>query len=289
MEKIAWIGLGNMGVPMVKNLSRQGIAVTAYNRTQKQADAGNARTTVGVDEAVRGADVLFVMVSDGEAVRNVLFGVDGAVPHLEKGTAVVNMSTIGVDESKQLALDLAEHGVEFMDAPVIGSVQPARSAELVVLAGGSEATFKKLEPLLLTMSRSALYLGPVGSGAAMKLLVNAYLGSVVETAAECMALGEKSGLGKGAFLEVLSETGMWSPILGAKQGMWQTGDYQAAFALKHMTKDLGLMTRYATQLSASVPSLFAVFSAYLAALGNDLAELDMAAVYQQAARTAGTV
>lgn len=281
MNKIAWIGLGNMGIPMARNLATQENPVVVYNRSPKGADYGRAKRAETLRDTVTGADVIFVMVSDGAAVRSVLFDPDGAVQWMEPGALVVNMSTIGVDETKAIALELANHGHEFMDAPVSGSVGAAEEAKLVILAGGTESAFHRVEPLFLKMGKSAHHLGDIGSGAAMKLLVNAYLGVAVEAAAECMAVADKSGLGRGRFLDVLSESAMWSPILAAKQPLWLKADYPAAFALKHMTKDLGLMAHYATMLSAATPAVLSALGVYLAAQANDLAEEDMAGIASQ--------
>jgi 3-hydroxyisobutyrate dehydrogenase-like beta-hydroxyacid dehydrogenase len=287
MDKIAWIGLGTMGIPMAKNLAAAGFSVTAYNRTAKDMDVGACQQVATVQEAVSGARTVIVMVSDGAAVRDVLFADNGAVKWMDKGTLVVNMSTIGVAESKQLALDLANHEIEWMDAPVSGSVKPAMDKTLVVLAGGSEVAFEKMKPVFAAMSKSAHYLGPIGNGAAMKLLVNGYLGMVVESAAECIAVADRSGLGREAFLNVLSETGMWSPILSLKREAWLADDYPAAFALKHMTKDLGLMSDYARQLSSGPPALMTVLATYLAAQANGHAEEDMAAIVRQVSKWVG--
>jgi 3-hydroxyisobutyrate dehydrogenase-like beta-hydroxyacid dehydrogenase len=276
-----------MGVPMVRNLAAKGYRVTAYNRTRRSVDIGQAQLASSIADAVDGADAIILMVSDGSAVRSVLFGEGGVVAHARRGALIVNMSTIGVQETKELADELADRGLELMDAPVSGSVGPARDGTLVVLAGGSKRAFEQMEPLFLTMAKAAYHLGPVGSGAAMKLLINAMLGITVAAASECMAVAEKAGLGKQQFLEVLAQTAMWSPILAAKQGLWSEDEYAPAFALKHMTKDLGLMSEYAVQLSAAMPTVSATLNTYLQAQADGLAELDMAAVYRYVAKAVG--
>ncbi|MCL6453689.1 MAG: NAD(P)-dependent oxidoreductase [Alicyclobacillus sp.] len=284
---IGWIGLGNMGVPMVRNAAKAGFNVRAYNRTERTFDLGPATRAASIRDAVTAADVVGIMVSDAAAVEAVVFDADGVCAHARPGTLVVNFSTIGVDETRALALRAADAGLEWLDAPVSGSVGPANDAKLVVLAGGSEAAFERVRPWLLTMSKQAFHLGPVGSGAAMKLLVNAYLGAVVATASECMAVAEKAGLGQNRWLEVIRETAMWSPILAGKQALWEARDYPQAFALKHMNKDLALMSRYASTLSAAVPALTAVWQAYLEGVASDWAEHDMSAVLEVALRHAG--
>lgn len=281
METVAWIGLGNMGLPMARNLTRTGARVLVYNRTYKDLDLGECDRAPSLAEAVKDASVVFIMVSDGHAVREILFGNDGIASILPRGSLVVNMSTIGASETKALALELADLEVELMDAPVSGSIQPAIAGELVILAGGSEAAFRKAQPYFDALGRRAYHLGPVGSGATMKLLVNTFLAITLESAAECMALAEKTDLGKNRFLEILSDTGMWSPLLAGKRGLWETSQYPAAFALKHMTKDLALTSDQARQVSVGMPATFATLSTFLSAQANGLAEQDMAAIAKQ--------
>lgn len=271
---------------MARNLAKHGYLVTAYNRTPKDV-GGDLIVSSSLREVVTGADVVVIMVSDGAAVRNILFGTDGALQWLQPGTLVVNMSTIGVGETKDVAVQCANAGVELMDAPVSGSVGPAESGTLVVLAGGSKGAYRTMEPLFQVMGKSAHYLGDVGSGSAMKLLVNAYLGLVVEGVSECMAAADKAGIGRSQFLDVLTETSLWSPILAGKQRMWVDGEYPAAFALKHMTKDMALMSQFAFQMSAATPTLTSALNVFLSAQANDFAEDDVAVVLRQVGKMVG--
>lgn len=281
METVAWIGLGNMGLPMARNLTKTGAKVVVYNRTRREMNAGECEIAESLAQAVQQAQIVFLMVSDGQAVKDILFGEGGVADLLAPQSLVVNMSTIGVSETKEVALRLADSKIELVDAPVSGSVQPAVAGELVILAGGSEDAFHRLKPYFDVLGRTAYHLGPVGSGAAMKLLVNSFLGLTLEAAGECMALAEKSGLGRTRFLEVLSDTGMWSPVLSGKRSLWNNNEYPAAFALKHMTKDLGLASDHARVLSVGMPAIFATLSTFLAAQANGYAEADMAAIAKQ--------
>ncbi|QQE77054.1 NAD(P)-dependent oxidoreductase [Alicyclobacillus sp. SO9] len=279
VHKAAWIGLGNMGVPMVKNLAENTAEVAAYNRTQNAyGDIGKAVWTDSLSVAVRNADVVFVMVSDGHAVNEVLFAETGVVTYASRGTIVVNMSTIGVDETKEIAGRLAEQGLLFMDAPVSGSVKPAQDGSLVILAGGSQDVFDRVRPSLESMGKDVFHLGGIGSGAAMKLLMNSFLGLLMEAAGECMGIADKAGLTRESFLQVLSKTGMWAPILKLKQPAWEQAEFPAAFALKHMTKDLGLASSFAQEISVSAPALMSAMAMFVAAREEGYGEQDMAAV-----------
>ncbi|WP_067932382.1 NAD(P)-dependent oxidoreductase [Alicyclobacillus kakegawensis] len=278
IRKVAWIGLGAMGLPMARNLVRAGFDVRAFNRTPRDYNLGGGRLCASAREAVDGCDAVILMVADGAAVREVLFGPDGVADHVPMGTLIVNQSTIGVEETQAVAQRLAQAGLEFMDAPVSGSVQPAEQGQLVVLAGGSAEAFARMQPVFAAMARHAFHLGPVGRGAAMKLLVNAYLGVVVEAAGECLTAADKAGLGREAFLKVLAETGMWSPILAMKRPLWTADEYAPAFALKHMRKDLRLAQAFLGDLGHAGAAIQAALSAYDRAADQGLADADMAAV-----------
>lgn len=287
MEKIAWIGLGTMGTPMARNASKNGFQIVAYNRTTREVPLDDVPVTNSIQEAVSDADVICIMVSDGPAVHDILFGSGNAVEYMKQNAVVVNMSTIGVEETRNFALQLNNHGLEWMDAPVSGSRGPAEEGSLVFLVGGLESTYTRLRPFFLTMGKEAFYLGPVSSGAAMKLLVNAYLGATVEAVSECMAIANKAGLDAMRYLDVLKLTSMWSGVLAGKSGMWEKDEYPQAFALKHMTKDLGLMNDFSRSLSAGTPTLSTVTQLYLSGVANDLAEHDMASVFRVASLLAG--
>ncbi|MCL6516562.1 NAD(P)-dependent oxidoreductase [Alicyclobacillus sp.] len=285
--RVGFVGLGAMGAPMASRMARAGFEVLAYNRTRREVAVDPARVVARLDDAVADADVVCLMVSDAEAVESVLFD-QGAAQRMRRGAVLVNFSTIGVSETERFALRMADLGVEWVDAPVSGSVQPAREGKLVVLAGGSEAAVRRVRPLLDAVARSVHHLGPVGSGAAMKLLVNGYLALVVAGASECLAMADKLGLGRERLLAVLSETSTWSPVLGGKREMWERDEFPASFALKHMAKDLNLLRTLAHERTAALPLAAAAHTLYLASCAHGLADADMAAVFRQLAETVGS-
>jgi 3-hydroxyisobutyrate dehydrogenase len=285
--KIAWVGLGNMGVPMVRNLARGDEPVAAYNRTPKEVDLGGATLSASLMRALNDADIIFVMVSDVAAVSHVLFDEDGVVRHAKRGALIVNMSTIGVDETNMVAEHVASLGFDYMDAPVSGSVGPAIEAKLVVLAGGATNAFERVKPYFERMSKAAYHLGPIGSGAAMKLLVNALLGVLMQGSAECIATADKFGFGREQLFDVLAQTAVWAPAMAAKQKLWSERSFEPAFALKHMTKDLGLMSQFANQLGVPAPAIMSTLAMFLSAREDGHADEDMAAISEHMASLAG--
>ncbi|GMA60516.1 NAD(P)-dependent oxidoreductase [Alicyclobacillus fastidiosus] len=277
--KVGWIGLGNMGVPMIRNIAQAGIDVIAYNRTQKTLSIDGVQLVTSLGDAVRDRDVVVLMVSDVAAVRDVLFA-QGAAQQMGSGTLVVNMSTIGVDETLEIAKDLHSRGLRFVDAPVLGSVKPAENGALTVVAGGDASDFELLKPLFDAVAKAAFHIGPCGKGATMKLLVNAYLGVAVEALGECLTFGAENGLATKLMLDVLQNSAVWSPMIAGKRDMLLQQAYDAQFALRHLTKDLGLAIRQASSIGAHMPAVDATLDTLCAAVETGLGNRDMVAVVE---------
>ncbi|WAH38907.1 NAD(P)-dependent oxidoreductase [Alicyclobacillus dauci] len=277
--RIGWIGLGNMGVPMVRNIAKSGLLIQAYNRTPKDLDLNGAELATGLSTAVHKKDTVVIMVSDAAAVNDVLYH-QGAIDNLTKGTLIVNMSTIGVDETQTLADDLRSRGFRFMDAPVLGSTKPAADATLTVVAGGERADFEEMTALFDAVSKAAFHIGPVGKGAAMKLLVNTFLGLSVQALGECITFGRHSALSPDLVLDVLETSAVWSPMLAGKRQKVISEDYSAQFALRHLTKDLGLAIRQGDLTGAAMPAATRTHETYTAALNAGYGDHDMIAIIQ---------
>lgn len=275
---VGWIGLGNMGAPMVRNVADLGISVDGYNRTSKEGlDLGNARLLTDLFETVRDKHIVIVMVSDGEAVRDVLFGQDAAKA-MQKDTIVVNMSTIGVDETIEIANQLQELGIHYVDAPVVGSVKPATEGTLTIVAGGSEEDFAAVRPIFDALSKISFHIGDVGKGATMKLLVNSFLGLCVEALGETLAYGVANELTAERVVQVLEQSAVWSPMLAAKKSMIVDDDYSAHFALRHLEKDLGLALRQADAVDVSLPAVQTTRTVLNQAMESGHGDSDMIAV-----------
>lgn len=273
---IGWIGLGNMGVPMLCHVAREH-RVDAYNRTPKPfkfEDGVDVCVVSDIRQAVAGKVCVFIMVSDASAVEDVLF-TSGAADAMDRGTLIVNASTIGVDETLEFAKRAAALGLRYMDAPVLGSVKPANDGTLVVVAGGDRSDFDRVEPVFATFSKRAFHLGPIGQGAAMKLLVNAYLGMAVEAMAETVSFGNRCGFGTEVIFDVLETSAVWSPMLAGKRQLVIDNEYAAQFALKHLDKDLGLTLRHAAATGVSTPAIAATKEAFANAVQEGFGDLDM--------------
>ena len=240
--KVAFLGLGRMGAPMAAHVLRAGHDLAVWNRTPGRAAAlveGGAREAASVAEAVRDAEVAVTMLFGPDAVRDVVGQVAEAMP---AGGLVVESSTIGPAAARDLAAALHERGLRFVDAPVAGSVGPATEGTLGVLAGGSREDYAAAEPLLHLWGDPAKvrHLGPVGSGAAMKLVVNLTLGVAMGGIGEALRLAGDLGLDRSAALDVVA-LGPLGASVATKRAMLESGDFQpVGFSLDLMAKDLGL-------------------------------------------------
>jgi len=290
MQRITFIGLGNIGRPMAANLIKAGFAVTVYNRTPERMQAlvaQGATAATSMAEAVRGAEAVISMVSDDAAVRAVALGKGGIVESLASGQVYIDMSTVSPDLSREVAAAVEAKGGKFLDAPVSGSVKPATEGTLVILVGGEQSAFDACLPLFQAMGKEIVYLGANGDGTHMKLCINLLLGAVGQAVGECIVLAEKGGLTREQFLQVATAGALSSPLIKMKVPLYQQREYPPAFALKHMAKDYGLAMARAQELGAVLPISNAGNETFIAGMNQGLAEEDFVAVIKVLERLAG--
>lgn len=225
---IAFLGLGRMGVPMAERLVAAGREVTVWNRTHR--DVAGAATVSGPAGAVAGAEIVVTMLRDGAAVEETLAA---ALPGLEPGAVVVEMSTIGPEAVNRLR-DLLPEGVGLVDAPVLGSVEPAKAGRLTVLASGSEKDLARVRPVLEVFG-TVRETGALGAGAALKVAVMSAVVSGTVLLAETLELGRSLGVERDALLDALEGTPM-----GAYARRAATAPRETGYALGLAAKDLAL-------------------------------------------------
>lgn len=281
---IGWIGLGHMGVPMVRNLVRAGHAVTVYNRTRAKAADLGLPVADSPAALASGVDVVITMVSDDASQEAVLFGKDGLAEGLAPGKIVINMGTISPEASREHARRLGARGVRVLDAPVSGSVKPATDGTLVILVGGEAADFEACRPILDVLGKRAFHFGGHGQGAVAKLAINMILGLTLQALGEAVVLGERGGLDRGTLLDMIAETAVASPIVAMKLPAIRQGAFPAAFPLKHMAKDFGLALDTAAQVGAELPTTRAAAATFAQAREGGLGDADIMAVLEQLRR-----
>ena len=240
--RVAFLGLGRMGVLMAGHVLSAGHDLVVWNRTPGKAAplvARGAREAPSVGAAVAGAEVVALMLFGPDSVRQVLAEVCAAAP---PGTLVVDSTTVGPEAAREFAATAAARGLRYVDAPVAGSVGPAADGTLGVLAGGSQGDYDDALPVLSLWGAPdrVRRVGEVGAGSALKICLNQSLGVLAAGLGESLRLGRELGLDRDLLLEVLSMTG-YGWFLGQKRSMLDSGDFTATtFSVDLMAKDLRL-------------------------------------------------
>jgi 3-hydroxyisobutyrate dehydrogenase len=255
--RIGFLGLGHMGMPMAQRLLDAGYPLTVYNHTTERAEQfapGRAQVARIPREATEHSDVLVLMLSDDAAVREVIFGDQGALSVAQRGAVLLDMSTVSPETNRRVTEEAHSSGIDVLDAPVSGSVPQAQQGSLVIFVGGEKPVFERCRPILEAMGQQVFYMGPSGSGNTMKLVVNTLLGVEMQAIAEALALGEKAGLNRATLLDVLGQTAVIAPSHKAKLENASKSQYPAAFAVAMMHKDFGLILDEAARLSVAMPA-----------------------------------
>jgi len=282
-ERVAILGLGIMGGGMAANLLKAGFPLSVYNRTAAKAqplvDKG-AKLASTPAEAVKGAAVVISMLADDAASREIWLGKGGALGAVEKDAVLIESSTVSPVWIAELA-DLAmRHGVEFLDAPVTGSRAQAEAGQLSFLVGGSEAVLESVTPVLRAMSKEILHLGPVGSGAKLKLINNFLCGVQIASLAEGLTWIERSGLDREKALAFLKSGAPGSPLLGAISARMAAQNYDVNFLLRLIVKDIQYAEDEAKRSDVKLTTAAVARRLFEAAVAEGYGEQDMSAVIE---------
>ena len=258
--RIGFIGQGAMGSRMAARLVAAGHDMVVYDKFHEATRAleqRGATVAASVKQLAASAEIVFSSVTDDAALKEVMFGSDGALAGARPGTIVIDMSTVSPRMSRRLHEAGRGKGVAVLDAPVSGSTPQAEQGQLVIFVGGDEDVYQKCQPILAVLGSKTLHVGPGGAGTTMKLCANTLLGLGVQALAEAFALGEKGGLPRERLFQVLSETAVVSPSQKLKLENARKDEYPAAFPLRLMLKDFGLILRTAKELSVPMPATVA--------------------------------
>lgn len=280
---VALLGLGTMGAGMASNLLKAGIPLTVYNRTQAKAQpfaAQGARVAATPAEAVKGAAVVISMLSDDAASRDAWLGEHGALAAVEPGAILVESSTVSPAWIAEFS-DLAQkRGAKLLDAPVTGSRMQAAGGQLSFLVGGPASALETVTPILKTMSKEIVHLGPVGSGAKIKLINNFLCGVQLASLAEGLTWIERSGLDRDKALEVLKSGAPGSPLLAAMSTRMVSRDYTVNFLLKLLSKDMLYAKNEASECHVDLKTAETARSLMEAAIAEGYGDQDMSSVIE---------
>jgi 3-hydroxyisobutyrate dehydrogenase len=244
--KIGWVGLGAMGIPMVRNLLRKGFKVWVYNRTrekEKELISLGATSAPSLQRLSQVSDIVITMITDDEAIREVYNGRNGLLADPSGGILMIDMSTVGSETSKKLAKDCRDKGVHFLEAKVSGSVKPAEDGQLVIIAGGAMTDYQKALPIFEILGKSSFYMGEPGIASAAKLCLNYFLALTMQGLSETVLFAQHLNIVTEDILNLINESACGSGVTRAKSQPILSNDFSPAFALKHIIKDLRLVQK----------------------------------------------
>jgi 3-hydroxyisobutyrate dehydrogenase len=281
--KVTILGLGTMGAGMASNLLKAGIPLTVYNRTQAKAqpfaDKG-ARVAATPADAVKGASIVLSMLADDNASRDTWLGKDGALAAVESNAILIESSTVSPAWITELSAQAQQRGNELLDAPVTGSRTQSEGGQLSFLVGGSAAALATATPVLNAMSKEIVHLGPIGSGAKMKLINNFLCGVQAASLAEALVWIERSGLDRDKALTILKSGAPGSPLLGAMSTRMTNRDYTINFLLRLLSKDMLYAGKEAASCNVDLKTGEAARSLMEAAIAEGYGEQDMSSLVE---------
>jgi 3-hydroxyisobutyrate dehydrogenase len=243
ISKIGFIGLGKMGIPMAQNLINAGYKLAVYNRSEAKADAlitQGASLIPSPAQLLQQSEVVILMVSDDEAIKQIFNGANGLLATATAGKIIVNMSTVSPAISKEMAVLVAKDGGFYIDAPVSGSLKQAQEGSLVIMAGGDTSAFDNVKPIFDVLGKLALQVGEIGAGNSAKLAINALLSFHAQGLAETVSFAKKQGIETKDLLELINNSALGNVFMKIKGDAILQDNYNAVFALKHIAKDLAL-------------------------------------------------
>jgi 3-hydroxyisobutyrate dehydrogenase-like beta-hydroxyacid dehydrogenase len=274
-----------MGRPMALNLVKAGHEVSVWNRTPKEVEG--ARLAGSPADAATGAEVVWVCVSDTQAVESVLFGTQGAAETVSDGAIIVDSSTISPMATRKFAERVRGRGVSYIDAPMTGSKTGAESGTLIFIIGGEEAAIDRIKPLLAAMGKKIFRMGETGKGQAAKLAMNLQIAMIYEGFAEALTLAAKLGLDAETLIPLVQASMVNSGVVDYKAPFVLNRDFSANFPLRLMLKDIRLTLEAAKEARVKLPGLETVEEIYDLAAEDGNADLDYAATLTLLEKWAG--
>jgi len=283
--RIAFFGLGTMGGGMARRLIAAGYPLTVYNRSAGKAEAlarEGAAVARSPREAADGAEIIISMVADDQASRGMWLGVEGALAGARPGAILIESSTLSVEWIQELAGLALRAGCDLLDAPVTGSRPQAAAGELCFLTGGPAAALEKARPALEAMSRNIVHLGPVGSGALLKLINNFLCGVQAASLAEAIALVERGGLDRAEAIGILTNGAPGSPLIKTLSARMTAREYTPPnFLLKLMAKDLAYASAEGSARGLEMTTAGAALKVFQQAVTHGQGEMDLSSVVEQ--------
>ena len=288
---IGFVGTGNMGLPMVRNLAKAGHTVVAYDQSISALESVvSVGGTVASSqrEAVKDAETVITMLPAGEHVRAVYGSDGGLIANVSKGTLLIDCSTIDVENARLVATEAAARNLDMLDAPVSGGVAGAEAGTLTFMVGGPGKVLERARPVLQVMGKNIVHAGESGSGQAAKICNNMMLGISIIATSEAFIMGQKLGLNPKTLFNIISTASgsCWAmqnhlPVPGIVETAASNRDFQAGFSVGMMAKDLRLAQVAAKSVDASTPLGREAAALYTSVEENGNRDLDYSAIIKK--------
>ncbi len=289
--RIAFIGLGAMGIGMASRLAEAGFDLTVYNRTRSKSEQVGrlgARVADAPADAAREADLVMLSLPNHRVVSDILHGDRGVFGSLPLGGYIADLTTVPPAFAQETAQRAAAAGYHALDACILGNYEHARQGELRFMVGGDEADFHAIEEVLHALGKEVTHLGRSGLGATMKLTLNMLMGIEMQALAEAVSFGERAGLPRDTILQLISRSGYSAPVMRFKCGVMQRRAFERAdFKLALMRKDMMLVLSEAQSLAVPMPVSEGAYTMLTAAEQQGLGDHDCASILAFMERVSG--
>jgi 3-hydroxyisobutyrate dehydrogenase len=282
---VAVLGTGIMGAAMARNILAADMEVRVWNRTREKAEPlaeDGAKVADSPAEAAQGAGFVITMLADADTVEEAVTGGESPLPALAEDGIWLQMSTVGAEGSDRLGEIAVEYGATYVDAPVLGTKEPAEQGQLIVLASGPKEALERCQTIFDAISSKTLWLEPAGQGSRLKLVTNSWLVGLLGVLAETIALAQAVGADPSRFLEAIEDSSVGTPYAQMKGQMMIQEDFPTSFSLNLARKDATLLLDAAEAHGLRLPIAEAAATHFDEAINAGYGEEDMAAVYEAA-------
>jgi 3-hydroxyisobutyrate dehydrogenase-like beta-hydroxyacid dehydrogenase len=287
--RLGWIGIGRMGYAMAERLAKGGADITVWNRTRAKAEplAAAGAKIVGQLTDLAACDIVFVMVSTWDDVREVIAGPRGLLSGQQAPRMVVECSSISLEGSAELRALLAERGVEMLAAPVSGNAKVIKAGRLSFVCSGPKSAFDAALPSMRLIAPAASYVGEGELARIVKICHNVFLGVVIQSLAEITVLAQKAGVPRHAFLDFMNQSVMGSTFSKYKTPALVNLDFKVTFTPKLLRKDLDLGLEAARRFEVPMPLASLTRDVVQTLIGHGMDDEDFAKLIVLQARTSG--
>jgi len=286
---IAFIGLGNMGLPMAQNLVKAGYTVSGHDLVQASVDklvAAGGTTCADAMQAVATADVIITMLPASRHVESLYLGEAGVLARARAGAQLIDCSTIAPEAARKVATAAKVRGFDMLDAPVSGGTNGAAAGTLTFMVGGAKAAFEAAQPYLQVMGKAIFHAGDSGSGQTVKVCNNMLLGILMIGTSEAIRLGVANGMDPRVLSEIMSKSSgrnwtleVYNPCPGVMETAPASKDYVGGFGVDLMLKDLGLAVENALATGSTIPLGAAARNLYDIHSKNGAGKLDFSSIF----------